>query len=85
MMATLWANLILAHPMVLVITITRTCQRYFQSAQHPGKQGFLKDIPRTLSYILDLEQDYPELTALCRLIDELIMPGLQPGDSGCTP
>ncbi|OGT35399.1 MAG: aminoglycoside phosphotransferase [Gammaproteobacteria bacterium RBG_16_51_14] len=50
-----------------------------------GKPGFLKDIPRTLSYILDLEQDYPELTALCRLIDDLIMPRLQPGDSGCMP
>jgi aminoglycoside/choline kinase family phosphotransferase len=44
-----------------------------------GKDGFLKDIPRTLSYILDLEQDYPELSGLCRLIDAIVMPKLGSG------
>jgi aminoglycoside/choline kinase family phosphotransferase len=43
-----------------------------------GKDGFLQDIPRTLSYILDLEKDYPELSDLCRLIDDIIMPQLDP-------
>jgi aminoglycoside/choline kinase family phosphotransferase len=42
------------------------------------KDGFLKDIPRTLSYILDLEKNYPELSDLCRLIDDIVMPRLGP-------
>ena len=33
-----------------------------------GKPGYLGDIPRTLGYILKLEQTYPELEGLCRLI-----------------
>jgi len=33
-----------------------------------GKPGYLGDIPRTLAYILKLEQTYPELEGLCRLI-----------------
>jgi aminoglycoside/choline kinase family phosphotransferase len=41
-----------------------------------GKNGFLKDIPRTLSYILDLEENYHELSDLCRLIDDIVMPRL---------
>ncbi|MCP3871268.1 MAG: phosphotransferase [Gammaproteobacteria bacterium] len=40
-----------------------------------GKPGYLGDIPRTLGYISDLEQEYPEvggLAALCqRVIDKL--------------
>ena len=43
-----------------------------------GKDGFLKDIPRTLSYILDLEKDYPELSDLCRFIGDIVMPQLGP-------
>jgi N-acetylmuramate 1-kinase len=39
-----------------------------------GKHGFLKDIPRTLSYIVDLKQDYKELVPLCELIEEFILP-----------
>jgi N-acetylmuramate 1-kinase len=39
-----------------------------------GKHGFLKDIPRTLSYIVDLKQDYKELVFLCELIEESILP-----------
>ncbi len=42
-----------------------------------GKHGFLKDIPRTLSYILDLQGRYPELTVLCRLIETSLLPGLE--------
>jgi len=33
-----------------------------------NKAGFLRDIPRTLSHILDLEEDYPELNFLIELI-----------------
>lgn len=39
-----------------------------------GKDGYLKDVPRTLSYILDLQSDYAELTPLCDLIQTHIMP-----------
>jgi N-acetylmuramate 1-kinase len=42
-----------------------------------GKHGFLKDIPRTLSYIIDLKQDYKELLPLCLIIEELILPKLE--------
>lgn len=40
------------------------------------KQGFLKDIPRTLSYITDLEGDYPELSPLISLINNEVLPAL---------
>lgn len=39
-----------------------------------GKHDYLKDIPRTLSYIVDLKQDYEELLPLCLLIEESILP-----------
>ena len=41
-----------------------------------GKKGYLADIPRTLSYILDLEADYPELEALVAIIRTEVMPAL---------
>ena len=40
------------------------------------KEGFLKDIPRTLSYILDLEDQYPELSALIALLRDDVLPAL---------
>ena len=46
-----------------------------------GKGSFLKDIPRTLSYILDLEEDYPQLNDLCRLIEDRVLPRLKSVDS----
>jgi len=42
-----------------------------------GKSGYLKDIPRTLSYILDLADDYPELQDLSELIETQLMPQLE--------
>ncbi|MGF1644299.1 MAG: aminoglycoside phosphotransferase family protein [Thiotrichales bacterium] len=36
-----------------------------------GKQGYLRDIPRTLNYILEVAPGYPETEALARLIDDL--------------
>ncbi len=42
-----------------------------------GKHGYLKDVPRTLSYILDLKNDYDELVPLCLLIEESVLPIFQ--------
>ena len=42
-----------------------------------GKQNFLEDIPRTLSYILDLKDTYEELEQICIMLEELIMPKLR--------
>ena len=42
-----------------------------------NKTGFTRDIPRTLSYILDLEEFYPELSPLAGLIRERVLPGLE--------
>ncbi|MFQ5659688.1 MAG: aminoglycoside phosphotransferase family protein [Gammaproteobacteria bacterium] len=49
---------------------TRLCHR-------DGKAGFLQDIPRTLSYILELEGEYPELRPLIALLREHVLPGLE--------
>lgn len=38
-----------------------------------GKSGYLKDIPRTLSYIVDLHEDYPELQGLIDLIQRQVL------------
>ncbi|MCG8325996.1 MAG: phosphotransferase [Thiotrichales bacterium] len=42
-----------------------------------GKAGFLHDVPRTLAYIVELRADYPELSALCDLLETRVLPGLQ--------
>ena len=41
------------------------------------KHDFLKDIPRTLSYIVDLSSTYKELLPLCELIETSILPELE--------
>ena len=46
-----------------------------------GKGGYLKDIPRTLSYIVDLKDDYPELRNLINLLEENVMPALASPES----
>jgi len=43
-----------------------------------GKPGYLADIPRTLSYIVDLSPRYNELGFLVRLIEERCLPRLEP-------
>ena len=45
-----------------------------------GKPGYLKDIPRTLSYIVDLGSRYAELGFLVSLIEERVLPMMK-GDS----
>ncbi|MEQ8426502.1 MAG: phosphotransferase [Gammaproteobacteria bacterium] len=42
-----------------------------------GKVGFLKDIPRTLAYITELGDDYPELVNLVNLLDKRVLPVLE--------
>jgi aminoglycoside/choline kinase family phosphotransferase len=42
-----------------------------------GKAGFLEDIPRTLSYIVDLGPRYTELGFLVELIEQRVLPGLE--------
>lgn len=44
-----------------------------------NKPGFVGDIPRTLSYIVELEPDYPELLPLTGFIRERVFPGLKEG------
>ena len=41
-----------------------------------GKGGYLKDIPRTLSYIVDIAPRYDELSFLAGLIEERVLPGM---------
>lgn len=41
-----------------------------------GKPGYLKDIPRTLNYIVELAPEYPELEPLVELISERVLPAL---------
>ncbi len=42
-----------------------------------GKDGYLKDIPRTLSYIVDIAPRYGELSFLVELIGRKVLPGLE--------
>ncbi|MES9843753.1 MAG: phosphotransferase [Candidatus Sedimenticola sp. PURPLELP] len=39
-----------------------------------GKQGYLKDIPRTLGYLVEVAADYPELKAFGLWLEERVMP-----------
>lgn len=47
-----------------------------------NKAGFLKDIPRTLTYITELGADYPELAGLIRLLDKRVLPTLGQQECG---
>ena len=42
-----------------------------------GKPDYMLDIPRTVSYIIDLETQYPELAWLIALLRSRILPGLE--------
>jgi aminoglycoside/choline kinase family phosphotransferase len=44
-----------------------------------NKKHFMKDVPRTLSYITDLKNKYAELDPLIHLIEKDIMPRLEKG------
>ncbi len=42
-----------------------------------GKPDYMLDIHRTLSYVQDLVADYPLLSELGLLIDDVVLPGLE--------
>ncbi len=42
-----------------------------------GKEGYLRDVPRTLSYIVDIAPEYGELGYLADLIDGQVVPSLE--------
>lgn len=42
-----------------------------------GKTGYMKDVPRTLNYIMALEKKYEELSFLTELIRQRCLPKLQ--------
>jgi aminoglycoside/choline kinase family phosphotransferase len=44
--------------------------------QRDGKPGYLKDIPRTLGYIVDLSHSYPELAELGKMLEAKVLPRL---------
>ncbi|MGH8121076.1 MAG: aminoglycoside phosphotransferase family protein [Gammaproteobacteria bacterium] len=49
------------------------------------KDGFLKDIPRTLSFIVDLGQEYAEMDPLVELIEGQVLPALEEAHRPCAP
>jgi hypothetical protein len=50
-----------------------------------GKTGYLADIPRTLSYIVDLHDEYPELQGLVELIQGQVMTSIEGANKSCEP
>ncbi|WOH37190.1 phosphotransferase [Thalassotalea fonticola] len=42
-----------------------------------GKQGYLKDIPLTLSYIVDIAGKYPELSWLSHVVKNKVIPNIK--------
>ena len=44
-----------------------------------GKPAYMLDIPRTLSYIVELETQYPELDWLIEVINKQVLPKLEAG------
>lgn len=50
-----------------------------------AKTGYLADIPRTLSYIVDLHDEYPELQGLIELIQSQVMISIEGANKSCAP
>lgn len=42
-----------------------------------GKPGYLKDIPRTLNYVVEVSRRYPELDALHALLRDVLVPRME--------
>ena len=42
-----------------------------------GKPAYLEDVPRTLSYIVDLKGRYAELEFLIDLVEQRVLPGME--------
>jgi len=67
-------------------------QRYLKASgifarlyHRDGKTGYLADIPRTLSYIVDLHDQYPELQDLVELIQDQVMTSIEEVNKSCVP
>lgn len=45
--------------------------------QRDGKPGYLKDIPRTLNYVVQVARRYPELAGLGRMIENAVLPAMR--------
>jgi aminoglycoside/choline kinase family phosphotransferase len=43
-----------------------------------GKSGYLKDLPRTLSYVRQVIKNYPDLEFLTTFIEQRIVPAMAP-------
>jgi len=50
-----------------------------------GKTAYLADIPRTLSYIVDLHDEYPELQGLIELIENQVTTSIAGANKSCVP
>ena len=50
-----------------------------------GKTGYLADIPRTLSHIVDLHDEFPELQGLTELIQTQVMTSIEEVNKSCAP
>jgi aminoglycoside/choline kinase family phosphotransferase len=50
-----------------------------------AKTGYLADIPRTLSYIVDLHDQYPELQGLIELLQGQVMTSIEEVNKSCVP
>lgn len=55
----------------------KACGIFARLCHRDHKNSFLKDIPRTLSYISDLKNKYAELDPLVRLVEKEINPKLE--------
>jgi aminoglycoside/choline kinase family phosphotransferase len=44
--------------------------------QRDGKSGYMKDVPRTLSYVLDIAPHHKKLEFLADLIQQRVLPAL---------
>ncbi|NMP30308.1 phosphotransferase [Thalassotalea sp. M1531] len=42
-----------------------------------NKSSYIKDIPLTLSYIVDIASQYPELSALAKLVENKVLPAVK--------
>ena len=47
-----------------------------------GKSGYLGDLPRTLAYVQETANSFPELAAFARFVDERLVPQLARRTSG---
>ncbi len=54
----------------------KACGIFARLYRRDGKPGYLADIPRTLGYVLEVAERYPELDALGRFVRQRLLPAL---------